>query len=113
MISIDEKYSLFIDTLNLILLPNNKEETLYNTTIINQLQELEGDYYSFLHKKNIDELVKHQYLNKIDAEVIAQIRFNISQIDRALWNPDDFIKSNKWNKVRNKVINLIKTLQFK
>ena len=98
------KYIFLIDTLNLIILPKCKTDYSFIEIISYQLEELEGDYYTFLHNNNIDELVNKGYLSSSNKILIEQIRTKISKIDSSLWNPEDFIWNRKWIEIRKDVL---------
>lgn len=108
--SITEKYDLFIDTLNLTLLPLKKNGVPYLEMIQNQLEELEGDYYTFLYEDFILLLIKYNYLPKEVFDKVNDIREKISKISPENWNSDDFINNQKWIDIRILVIAVFKNI---
>jgi hypothetical protein len=104
--TIAEKYSIFIDTLNLILLPNKEIGVSYNELIQIHLEELEGDYFTFLHNDFIQELYKNGYLTNEVVQVIKIIRTKISNLETTLWDYENFIKNQQWLYIRELVIDL-------
>jgi hypothetical protein len=74
------------------------------------LQEIEGDYHTFLHIDNLNQL-KEQKL--IDGEVVllaTQLRNYIGNIPIDLWNAGSFEKNDEWKAIHllaQKIVNLI------
>lgn len=102
------KFELFVNTLNLILLPNKEIEISYSKLIQSQLEELEGDFYTFLHKDFVFELFINGYISNRAVEKIQEVRLKILQIDSSYWNVDSFIDHPEWEKVRFLVIDLLR-----
>ena len=106
VLTMEERYSVFIDTLNLLILPVKKINESYLVSVKHKFEELEGDYYTFLHEENILKLVASGYISIELVNPIAQIRKEISEIETELWNSSDFIENNKWKRVRELVVDL-------
>lgn len=104
----EDKFVLFINTINLILLPPKEIGISYIASIQNQLEELEGDYYTFLHKDYILEFLKKGYLSHPAIDKIERIRLKISEIRSSYWNTQDFIDHYEWVEIRSLTIDLIK-----
>ena len=94
---------LLLDTLHLILLPNKLDESLYLAEIEEKLNELEGDYYTFLNNVNLRKLSDSNLIDSDIVVLIDEIRQQISNVKPSLWNPTDFIKSHEWFEIREKV----------
>lgn len=103
----NDKYTLFVNTLNLILLPFKEVGFPYVTSIQSKLEELEGDFYTFLHKDYICELFKNGYLSNRSIERVEEIRFKISKINASHWDVESFISYSEWKEVRNLVVDLL------
>ena len=108
---IEQKYSLLIDTLNLVLLPKKTGESTYDALVNIQLEELEGDHHTFLHNNSLNTLVINGQLTRNLASSIEKIRFNISRVKSSLWNPKDFIWNNEWVDIREQVLQVITQLK--
>lgn len=66
------------------------------------LEELEGDYYTFMHSDNIVFLIKDGVIvNDSISKSISELRFMIESIPVNMWNVDNYRNSNKWIEVRN------------
>ncbi len=107
--TIEEKYLLFIGTLNLILLPFKEIGVSYVELIQGQLEELEGDYYSFLNIDFTKELNNCGYITNEVLEITERIRFNISNIDSSHWNAKHFIYHSEWVEIRNLVLDIFRS----
>lgn len=105
--TMNEKYTLFINTLNLILLPVKEMDVPYLVSIQSQLEELEGDYYTFFHQDFIFELVKNGYLSEQAVDRVQAIRLKISKIEIAHWNGESFINNEEWKSIRCLVVDLL------
>ena len=95
---------LISDTLNLILLPTEIDESSYISEIEENLRELEGDYYTFLNKDNLQKLADNNLLNSHLMILLDEIRQDISAVNPALWNSKDFITNSQWMAIREKAI---------
>ena len=102
----ESEYELLIDTLNLVVLPKKEKGISYASSIQDQIDELEGDYYTFLHKDNILHLVSVGRVSKESINALELIRRQISEIENSLWNPLDFINHIKWQQSRNLILDL-------
>jgi hypothetical protein len=100
-------YSDVIDTLNLFLLPPKQKGESYLSTVQFNLAEIEGDCYTFFHKKNIKILYDKGYFSIEVVGNIERIRNSVENIDNSLWNPTDFIINSKWKEIRQNVIEVI------
>jgi hypothetical protein len=96
--------NLLVETLNMILLPPMISGIPYQNSIKMQLEELEGDYYTFLHSDNISIEHKNGQINSEGIAMIENIRISISAIDSEMWNPTDFINNSVWSDIRKQVI---------
>jgi hypothetical protein len=100
----EREYILLIDTLNLLILPVKEIGISYLSSVQSQIDELEGDYHTFLHKDNILKLVSSGSVSRDVMDTFEQIRTQISEIESSLWNPLDFINNIKWQQIRNVVL---------
>ena len=103
-------YVLFIDTLNLFLLPKKEITISYKSTIQNSLDELEGDYFTFLFKEEINKLFKAGYIKNETVQKIETVREAVGNLEKTLWEPDKFINDVKWKIIRELVIDILNTL---
>jgi hypothetical protein len=101
--NIEKLYDLLVDTLNLILLPAKIDEASYITEIEESLKELEGDYYTFLNKVNLQKLADNNLVSPSVMVVIDGIWTQIHLVKPSLWNPTDFIANPEWLVIREKV----------
>lgn len=106
--TMSEKYALFIDTLNLLLIPSKEVGIPYLTSVQAQLEELEGDFYTFLQKEFVIELLRKGYLSSSACEAVENIRLKISEIDRSLWDAGNFIENSVWQEIRYLVLDLFR-----
>lgn len=100
-------FSTVIDTLNLLLFPIKEINIKYDFAIQSNLEELEGDYYTFLHKDNIDKLFQSGHITEDSGKTLLVLREKIEKIDKSLWNPKEFIENIEWIEVRNIVLKLL------
>ncbi len=98
----------FIDTLNLLLLPKKEPNIPYLSTIQIQIEELEGDYYTFFHKGNLEKLHREGYLSLEVARKIEKLKNMIDDFDRSIWNPKDFVDNDRWKAVRGDIVEILK-----
>lgn len=101
---INEKYELLVSTLNMILVPLKEPGDLYQDKIQRSLEELEGDYYSFLNTTIIEELYQTNLISKNGVVLLKKIRSTIEGLDQYRWNAEDFIMDNNWCEIRRLVI---------
>jgi hypothetical protein len=101
-----ELLSLFIETLNLVLLPTREYDIPYEDSIEQCIKELEGDYYTFFHKDNVRALVDNGSIPTEFMGLVEELRNRISNINPAKWTVKDFISDGEWLDVRNLTIEL-------
>lgn len=99
-----ELYSLVFETLNEILIPLFDTEESYQRILQTQIEDLEGDYYSFLNENNIRFLLDNGLITLSSYEIISKIKLEIDNIPSNLWNTNDFLNNEIWNKIRTQVI---------
>ncbi len=89
------------DTLKLMIIPDNISIDDRDDLIEFNLQELEGDFYTFINPVNLNKL----YLeNFIDIEVkfkLDKLFFFLQDIQDKEWNVDSFLINHKWLKIIN------------
>lgn len=100
----DVKLNL-IDTLNLLII-YNKNEDLIKCNI----EDLEGDCYTFLHEKNLKLLLNESYLSKDLYRSIIDLRTNILKVDKKFWNYECFVNESEWMQLRDKTILILDKL---
>jgi len=105
-LEINGKYELLVSTLNLILLPVREIGKPYSDTLMSCLEELEGDYYTFLNEKYVYELLEHGMLSEKAVDIIKDIRLKIECIAQNKWNVEDFVIDKSWKEVRELVVYL-------
>lgn len=103
-LNINEKYELLVSTLNMILVPLKEPGDLYQDKIQRRLEELEGDYYSFLNSTIIEELYQTNLISKNGVVLLKKIRSTIEELDQYRWNAEDFIMDSNWCEIRRLVI---------
>jgi len=105
-LEINDKYELLVSTLNLILLPVREIGIPYSDTLMSCLEELEGDYYTFLNEKYVYELWENGMLSENAVDIIKDIRLKIECIAQNKWNVKDFVIDKSWKEVRERVVDL-------
>jgi len=103
-LNINEKYELLVSTLNMILVPLKEPGALYKDKVQRSLEELEGDYYSFLNQAFIEELHQSNLISKSGVVLLMRIRSAIEDLDQFKWNVEDFLTDNNWYEIRNIVV---------
>ncbi len=103
----------FIDTLNLLLLPAKEFNVPYLSTIQIQLEELEGDYYTFFHENSLKKLHEEDCLSLEVIRKIEKVKGIIDDFDKSIWNPKDFVDNNKWKSVRKDIVEILKEEMIK
>ncbi|RKF38930.1 hypothetical protein BCY89_26655 [Sphingobacterium siyangense] len=103
-LNIIEKYDLLVSTLNMILVPPKESGVLYEEKVRRSLEELEGDYYSFLNQTFIEELHQSNVISRNGVVLLIKIRSAIEDLDQFKWNVEDFLTDNNWYEIRNFVI---------
>lgn len=101
-----ERLNLVLSTLKLITINSKKDNDLEY-----QLEELEGDSYTFLHKNTLEILLKERKINQEEFNIILSVREKILNVESELWNIKDFLESTKWKDIRTETINLLKLLE--
>lgn len=104
----NENSNFFIDTLNLILIPQKDLNVFFSDSILQSMEDLEGDSVSFLHEDYYRNVIKTN--KEIDSD-IALIRKSISEMEKEFWNVEDFLFHPKWVSLRNLTIKLILSLE--
>lgn len=105
-LDVKQKYELLIDTLNMVLVPVLEICTSYSDTVQRRLDELEGDYFTFLHKNFVSELCKAGKIAEPDSITIKNIRSKIDQIEIDKWNVQAFLDDKKWQEIRVMIVDL-------
>ncbi|WP_035690820.1 hypothetical protein [Flavobacterium sp. F52] len=94
-------YKSLEDTLKLMVVPNCINIDERNHLIEFNLEELEGDFYTFLNPININKLHSE---NLIDDEVrfkLERLFVLIQDIESKDWNSDSFLTNPKWLVIHN------------
>lgn len=105
-INIKEKYELLIDTLNMVLVPVLEIGTSYLDRVQYCLEELEGDYFTFLHEDFVSELCKAGMITDADSITIKNIRSKIDRIENDQWNVQGFLNDKSWQEIRVLIVDL-------
>lgn len=93
----DKQYELLVDTL-IMISPDFCSMTDDDCDIY--LQELEGDYWSFLDPANTTPLVEEGLLSDAQALVISELKATMTNIDPALWRKRFYYNHPDWDAVR-------------
>lgn len=94
-------YNSLEDTLKLMVVPNCINIDERNHLIEFNLEELEGDFYTFLNPININKLHSE---NLIDDEVrfkLERLFVLMQDIESKDWNSDSFLTNPKWLVIHN------------
>lgn len=94
-------YKSLEDTLKLMVVPNCINIDERNHLIEFNLEELEGDFYTFLNPININKLHSE---NLIDDEVrfkLERLFVLMQDIESKDWNSDSFLTNPKWLVIHN------------
>jgi len=105
-LDIKQKYELLIDTLNMVLVPVLEIGASYSDTVQRCLDELEGDYFTFLHENSVSELCKAGKIAEPDSITIKNIRSKIDQIGVEKWNVQSFLDDTNWQEIRIMIVHL-------
>ena len=103
-LNIIEKYELLVSTLNMILVPLKEPGVLYEEKVRRSLEELEGDYHSFLNQTFIKELHQSNVISSNGVVLLMKIRSAIEDLDQFRWNVEAFLTDNNWYEIRNFVV---------
>lgn len=71
-----------MSTLNMILVPPKEPGVLYEEKVRRSLEELEGDYYSFLNQTFIAELHQSNIISENGVVLFMNIRSSIEDLDQ-------------------------------
>lgn len=94
--NIINSYNLLIDTL---IMSSPDFDIISDTELEEYLEELEGDYYAFLHDNNVQIFVKMGLLTTSEAAKIVQVRALIENIVPELWKINSFKVNEDWIRV--------------
>lgn len=89
------------ETLKLMAIPNHISINERDDLIQFNLEELEGDFYTFLNPININTLYSE---NLIDGDVkfkLEQLFILLQDIESKDWNTESFLTNPKWFVIRN------------
>jgi len=104
-----ELYELLVDTLMMIS-PNLESAT--DDDIDGYLEELEGDYYTFLDLNAITPLREADLLTDQQVENITQLKAFMNTIAPSLWNISSFKKDVNWLNAREQANDILKSLNI-
>jgi hypothetical protein len=99
-----------IDTLNLILIPKMDIDSDYHTIVNSNLEELEGDCYTFLHENNLSDLLSQKLINQESQDLINDIRTCINDLNKKYWNSSSFLHDVEWNEIRKNVVKVLDSI---
>ena len=91
--TIIKNYNLLVDTL---LMASPDITRLDDDKLNNYLEELEGDYYTFLDMGTTELLVNEKIINISQQEAIFQIKLEINKIKPEFWNIESFKTDVQW-----------------
>lgn len=111
ILNIMEKYELLVLTLNRILIPYNESNVILKQDVKSNIEELEGDYYSFLHHNFLQELFQSNMISQRAFQIILEMRCEIEKIASRKWNVEDFLKDESWLIVRQSVVEILLELK--
>ncbi|MBL4669153.1 MAG: hypothetical protein JKY30_07810 [Flavobacteriales bacterium] len=92
----------------MLLLPKKELDNSFLSSIQFQLEELEGDYHTFFHEDNLQDLCNDGLISDELVVRVREIKNRIDNIDSLLWNPMDFINSEEWKEVRGIAVGILK-----
>ncbi|UWY26877.1 hypothetical protein N4T20_14230 [Flavobacterium sp. TR2] len=94
-------YKSLENTLKLMIVPNSVNINERNHLIEFNLEELEGDFYTFMNPINLNKLHSE---NLIDGEVkfkLERLFVLLQDIEDKDWNVDSFLNSQKWSVIQD------------
>ena len=101
-----DSFKLMIETLRMLKSLGDRNEISYI------LEELEGDFRTFLHIDNLKKYKEQGLIDDFQLEVINRIVSIISNIPIKKWNPIDFKENRDWAKSRLLASYLLNDLDF-
>ena len=90
-------YASMIDTLKLISFSNNGIEEFCQSN----LEEFEGDYYTFLNPVNIEKIYIENLITNKTKKTLLQLFEIIHNLDSKKWNTNAFFSDKDWKQVRD------------
>lgn len=76
------------------------------------LEELEGDYYTFMQVDNLNFLEKNGYIKISDITSILKLRAKIQALPNNLWTIESFRNSIRWQYIRNDAAIILKEIEI-
>ena len=103
--NVNEIFKCLINTIESLSYNNLSDDGIDDV-----LEELEGDYYTFMHIDNL-KILEHNGCITIDNTVlILDLREKIQALPPNLWNNYDFKNSIKWHYIRNDAVKILKEI---
>ncbi|MET3981611.1 hypothetical protein ABIB62_004227 [Mucilaginibacter sp. UYP25] len=107
-INILKLHDLLINTLNIIT-PNLSETS--DSKLDYYLEELEGDYYTFLDYNNVKLLFESNLLSSDHVEKITKLKVMINDLPTSLWNTTSFRLDLRWKEIQSAAHNILESLK--
>lgn len=101
-------YASMIDTLRLINFSNNEIDEL----IQSNLEELEGDYYTFLNPINVEKIYSENLITYNAKKTLLQLFEIIHNLDSNKWNVNSFLSDKNWKQARDLSEDVMKSFDF-
>ena len=101
---INKMYELLLSTLKMAC-PDL--QIVSDDELKDNLEELEGDYYTFFYHDNLIPMVEKGLLNDTQVQNIELLRNLISNINSKSWNIDSFKTEDVWSEVRTMSKNIL------
>ena len=105
-------YTSMIDTLRLISFSSNEITEEIDEVIQSNLEELEGDYYTFLNPINIEKMYSKNLVTNKTKKALHYLFEIIHNLDLNKWNVNSFLSDKEWNEVRVLVDDVIKSIDL-
>ena len=109
MITIEESYDLFTETLARL---DNEKLKLSDKELEHEIfEELDADAHTFLHERTLDRLIKENKIPKDIKEWTLKLRLRIAELITETKSISDYRSLGTWDEVRaeaNRIMNELK-----
>jgi len=109
----ESKYSLFETFIQMLEQLAIDVSNCGDDKIEDNLEELDGYYYSFFHPINLEKLIEQNHINKDQSDKVLIIRGLLDKLSVGKWNKDSFINHPEWIKARQLAMEVLNSINNK
>jgi hypothetical protein len=107
--TVNKQYQLFnclLDTIKSL-----DDNSISDEDMGGVLEDLEGEYYTFMHRDNVTLLMQDGYISQSAGDGILELRFKIGAVPADLWTVDDYKNGRHWQYIRNRASEILKEMR--